>query len=370
MLLDLSAAFDTVDHTTLISRLESYVGIKGTVLKWFLSYLTDRKFLVKLGNFSSSVANLTCGLPQGSILAPSLLSLYMLPLGSILRRHGVSFHFYADDTQIYLPINRKDPSALTFLLKCLEEVKLWLAQNFLKLNENKTEVIVFGPSDNSQTTCIDLGSLSVFSSSRVRNLCVLLDESLHFDKHISSVIGSSFYQLRLLSKMKPFLNHKTLEMAVHAFITSRLDYCNSLYCGSSKLLIDRLQLVQNAAARFLHNSRRSAHITPVLRTLHWLPIKFQIDFKILLFVYKSLHNLAPMYLSELLHPYTPSRCLRSSDQNLLIVPQSRLKRRGDRAFSVVGPRLWNSLPLEIRLAPSLSTFKSLLKTYLFSLAYI
>ncbi len=123
VLLDLSAAFDTVDHTTLISRLESYVGIKGTVLKWFLSYLTDRKFLVKLGNFSSSVANLTSGLPQGSILAPSLFSLYMLPLGSILRRHGVSFHFYADNTQIYLPIKRKDPffSAFTSLLKCLEE---------------------------------------------------------------------------------------------------------------------------------------------------------------------------------------------------------------------------------------------------------
>ncbi len=92
-------------------------------------------------------------------------------------------------------------------------------------------------------------------------------------------------------------------MAVHAYITSRLDYCSSLYCGSSKSLIDRLQLVQNAAARFLHNSRKSTHITPILRILHWLPIKFRIDFKILLFVYKSLHDLAPIYLSELLHQW-------------------------------------------------------------------
>ncbi len=131
----------------------------------------------------------------------------------------------------------------------------------------------------------------------------MLDESLHFDKHISSVIGSSFYQLRLLSKIKPFLNPKTLEMAVHAYITSCLDYCSSLYCGSSKSLIDRLQLVQNAAARFLHNSHKSTHITPILRILHWLPIQFRIDFKILLFVYKSLHDLAPIYLSELLHQW-------------------------------------------------------------------
>ncbi len=160
---------------------------------------------------------------------------------------------------------RNDPSAFTSLLKCLEEVKLWLAHNFLSLNENKTEVIVFGPSDNSQTICLDLGSLSVFRSSRVWNLGVLLDESLYFDKHTSSLISSSLYQLRLLSKIKPFLNPKTLEMTVHAFITSRLDYCNSLYCGSSKSLIDRLQLVQNAAVRFLYNNRKSAHFTPILQ---------------------------------------------------------------------------------------------------------
>jgi len=149
---------------------------------------------------------------------------------------------------------------------------------------------------------------------------------LNFDKHISSVISSSFYQVRLLSKIKPFLNHKTLEMAVHAFITSSLDYCNSLYCSISKSQIACVQLVQNAAARFLNNSCKSTHITHILRSL------------------------------------------RSSDQNLLLVPHSRHS-RGDRAFSVVGPRLWNNLPLEIRFAPFLTTFKSLLETHLFSMAY-
>ncbi len=106
-----------MDHSILISRLESEVGLKGTVLKWFQSFLADRKLLVKLGNFSSSVAHLTCGLPQGSILAPSLFSLYMLPLGSILRRYRLSLNFYADDTQIYLPIKRNDLSALSTLLR-------------------------------------------------------------------------------------------------------------------------------------------------------------------------------------------------------------------------------------------------------------
>ena len=240
------------------------MGLKGIVLQWFQSYLSGRTFRVKLGNCSSSVAHLTCGLPQGSILAPSLFSLYMLPLGTILRRHRVSFHCYADDTQIYVPIKINDSSALSSLLGCLDGVKFWLDQNFLFLNENKTEIIVFGSTANPQAATLDLGRLSTFRSSRVRNLGVLLDESLNFDKQISSVISSSFYQLRLLSKVKPFLNHKTLEMAINAFISSRLDYCNSLYCGISKTQIACLQIVRNAAARFLSNSRKSDRITPIL----------------------------------------------------------------------------------------------------------
>ncbi len=191
ILLDLSSAFDTVDHTLLLlSRLESWIGLKDNVLKCF-SHTCLTKFLVKLGNFTSSPAPLTCGLPQGSILAPSLFSLYMLPLGSILRKHGVSFHFYADDTQIYLPIKRNNSTVITSLLQCLEEVKSWLVQNFLFLNEDKTEVIVFGPNENSQCISPELESLSVFRSSRVRNLGVLIDQHLKFDKHISSVIGSA-----------------------------------------------------------------------------------------------------------------------------------------------------------------------------------
>lgn len=121
------------------------------------------------------MAPLRCGLPQGSILAPSLFSLYMLPLGTIFRKHCVSFHFYADDTQIYIPIKRNNPAALNSLHLCLEEVKAWLAQNFLSLNDDKTEVIVFSPSERSQCTCPDLGSLSPFKSTGVRNLGVLVD---------------------------------------------------------------------------------------------------------------------------------------------------------------------------------------------------
>ncbi len=150
---------------------------------------------------------------------------------------------------------------------------------------------------------------------------------------------------------------------IHALISSRLDI------GLPQSKQSRLQMVQNAAARYLIGTKKRDHITPVLASLHWLPIKLRVDFKIILFAYKALHNSAPDYICDLIKPYTASRSLRSSDQLLLSVPRSRCKTKGDRAFSVVAPKLWNSLPLNIRASPSLDAFKSSLKTYFYSLAF-
>ncbi len=139
-----------------------------------------------------------------------------------------------------------------------------------------------------------------------------IDNGLKFDKQISSVVGSSFFYLRslslklnFLSKIKFFLSKASLEVAIHAFITSRLDYWNSLYYGISKTQISRLPLVQNAAARFLKGCKKLYHVTPLLKSLHWLPVHYRIEYKMLLLVYKCLNNLAPPNLTNLLHPYTP-----------------------------------------------------------------
>ncbi len=183
------------------------------------------------------------------------------------------------------------------------------------------------------------------------------------------MVKSCFFQLRLLAKVKPILSSKNFEKVIHAFITSRLDYCNSLYFGIGQTALSRLQRVQNAAARLLTSTKKRDHITPVLRSLHWLPVRYRVNFKILLLVFKSLNGLAPAYLSDLLTEHRPFLSLRSSNQRLLSIPKSRLKCRGDRAFSVAAPTLWHALPLCIRSAPSISDFKSMLKTYLFDLAF-
>ncbi len=133
--------------------------------------------------------------------------------------------------------------------------------------------------------------------------------------------------------------------------------CNSLYVGLPQCTLSRLQMVQNAAARLLTGTRKREHISPVLASLHWLPIKFRVDFKILLFVYKALQKSAPDYICDLIQPYTTTRSLRSCNQLLLSVPHSRCKTKGDRAFSVAAPKLWNCLPLIVRASPSLCVFK-------------
>ncbi|ROJ36101.1 RING finger protein 166 [Anabarilius grahami] len=139
--------------------------------------------------------------------------------------------------------------------------------------------------------------------------------------------------------------------------------------GCSSRLINKLQLVQNAAARVLTRTRNYDHISPVLSSLHWLPVKHRIDFKILLITYKALNGLAPQYLSELLMHYSPSRLLRSQNSGQLIIPRISKSTAGGRSFSYLAPKLWNNLPSIVRDADTLCQFKSRLKTYLFNLAY-
>lgn len=155
---------------------------------------------------------------------------------------------------------------------------------------------------------------------------------------------------------------------IHALISSRLDYCNSLYVGLPQSTLSQLQMVKNSAARSLTGTRKRDHFSPVLASLHWLPIKFRVDFKILLFAY-SIAQLAPDYISKLIKPYRAVRSLRSCDQLLLSVPRSRCKSKGYCAFSVAAPKLWNNLHLGIRASPSLDVFKTSLKTYFYSLAF-
>ncbi len=150
VLLDLSAAFDTIDHAILIDRLQNYTGIQGQALRWFRSYLSDRYHFVYLNGESSQLSPVKYGVPQGSVLGPLLFSLYMLPLGNIIRKYGISFHCYADDTQLYISTKPDETSKLSKLTECVKNIKDWMPSNFLLLNSDKTEILLIGPKNSTQ----------------------------------------------------------------------------------------------------------------------------------------------------------------------------------------------------------------------------
>ncbi|KAI5622818.1 hypothetical protein C0J50_17696, partial [Silurus asotus] len=182
---------------------------------------------------------------------------------------------------------------------------------------------------------------------------------------INQVTKTAFFHLRNISKLRNMFSISDAEKLVHAFITSRIDYCNALLGECPASLINKLRIVQNVAARVLTRSRKYDYITPIL-SLHWLPVTFRINYNLLLLTYKALNGLAPMSLSSLLTRYNPSRSLRSQNSGLLVVPRIA---KSTRSFLHLAPKLWNSLPDSVRGSDTLTQFKCRLITYLFSKAY-
>jgi hypothetical protein len=374
MMLDLSAAFDTIDHDLLFHQLEHGFGIKGTALQWFKSYITGRQFSVSVGGVLSHNYDLSCGVPQGSVIGPRVFTKYSQFVASIIRNHGLNYHIYADDVQIYMSFNPKIPGdatcAIFKLSTCVEELRHWMLSNMLKLNDSKTEFFIATSPHNMPRLSdhhIQIGDVEVYPSASIRNLGVIFDTVMNMSDHVTSLCKTINFLLWNLSRIRRFVTEDASSNAMRAFVLSKIDYSNALLSGCRSKDIARLQKLQNRAARIIFQVPRRHPSSPLLNSLHWLPVDKRIDFKVLLCIYKALNGLAPDYLSNCLTTYIPSReGLRSAnDLTRLVIPKSR-RRCGDRSFSTYGPRIWNNLPFQIRSAPTVATFKCSLKTHLYN----
>ena len=253
VMLDLSAAFDTVDHLMLLSDLEAF-GMGDSALSFMRSYLSGRVQRVVVGGATSEPVPLECGVPQGSVLGPILFSVYISSLVAVLEAHGVAYHFYADDTQFYIQIEDV-ADAVEKVRMVLVDVKLWMSGRKLKLNDGKTEIMVV-KGNSRRVDAMDFGDLQVDGAllrpvGVLRNLGFRLDTSLDFGDQINSVVRVCQYHIRNLYAVRKFLDHQSLVTLVHSLVLSHVDYCNVLYIGLPVYLLRKLQSILNRAARLI-----------------------------------------------------------------------------------------------------------------------
>ena len=372
-LLDLSAAFDTIDHSILLERLYEHFGISGTVFQWFKSYISNRQQRVHIDGSLSCPQDLHFGVPQGSVLGPFLFCLYTTSISQIITNHDVSHHMYADDTQVYIELSQSDThKSISSLSDCLTDISLWMKSSKLKLNSDKTEFIIIGTKQQRHKLSthfpVKLLDNDITPSDSVRNLGAIFDSDFSFHKHVSDICKSCFYHIRDLRRIRRHIPLSTAKTISNALISSRLDYCNSLLNNIAKQDLSKLQRVQNCLARVVLRAPRFSPSLPLLKQLHWLPVNYRIQFKLSTLTYRALAIHQPPYLASLLHFSNIPRQLRSSTSEQLSIPRTKLN-LGKRAFSVAAPIIWNELPTTLKSCESLASFRKNLKTYLFKIAF-
>lgn len=273
VLLDLSAAFDTIDHAILLDRMSTRFNIGGPALSWFKSYLSDRVQSISLFGSTSKKVSLNHGVPQGSVLGPILFTMYTSPLHQIALAHGVSSHFYADDTQFLKSFRIGDDGeeqrkAFDCLSDCIASTKRWMTINKLKLNEDKTDALmVYSGTGRAKPLNLSLmaAGVSITLSTTSRNLGVLFDSHLTMEPKTRLVCKKAYFHLRRIARIRKYLSDTATAQLIHTFVTSLLDSGNSLLAGIPSTRLSKLQRVQNSAARLLVRSKRADPITPHLK---------------------------------------------------------------------------------------------------------
>ena len=287
------------------------------------------------------------GVPQGSVLGPVLFVLYTTPLSYIIANHSVSHQLFAGDTQLQKFATLNEVTNLTKQLSaCADDIKTWMTENQLKLNDDKTEALLFPFSFSLKPFIVSLpdsitaGSHNILFSDSARNLGVILDSNLSMKKRVIKICQTAYFELKRISSIRRFLTEDSAKTLVTSYILSRLDYCNCLLMGTPNSVIQPLQKIQNFAARLVLLAPRHHHSTPLLEKLHWLPISDRIKQKVAYMCFSAINGSGPAYLSELLHVYTPSRTLRSSfDTPMLKIQQYKRKTHGFRTFLLWTPHL-------------------------------
>jgi hypothetical protein len=325
VLLDLSKAFDSVDHSILLKKL-SNIGVSGEALNWFESYITDRKQFVRIGSSVSEVLPITHGVPQGAILSPLLFCIYINDLSRVPQ--ASELESFVDDSKIFMSFPIEDiASAKTKIEEDLKLVAAWFFENKLLINPEKTKLLLIGTRQLlgkllEETTITFLGE-EITPTTNAKDLGLTLDSYLTYDYHIKNVVSSCMAKLCQINRVKDSFDRDSLRLIINALVMSKLYYCSTVWSNTSATNIKKLRAVQNFACRILTNTGRYDHVTPALRVIRWLPVDEHLKYRETLITYKCMNGLAPPYLSKLYIKINEIHDLNTRNNKALHIPQQK-----------------------------------------------
>ena len=362
ILIDLSKAFDSVNHTFLLTKL-SNVGASPSAVKWFESYLTGRTQSVRIGSTVSTPLPVSYGVPQGAILSPLLFSIYTNDLPSSV--HHSKLESYVDDSKILLSFTVANVDCLK---QQLEEDLYLIAnscsENELLINPGKTKYMLIGTRQNLQQLPVDMTinflNETITPVSFAKDLGMTIDSYLTYDQHITNLVSSCMNSLCQINRVKKCFDKEALTLIVSALVMNKMFYCSTVWSNTSSTNIKKLQLVQNFACRIITNTGKFDHISPGLRELNWLPVKEQLLLREAIMMYKCVNELAPHYLSDLFTKRSDIHQRDTRSHDLLQIPLYKTS-AGQRSFHYRGVTIWNDLDIKFKKLDSLKTFKNELK---------
>ena len=357
--IDLTKAFDTIDHEIILRKM-SYLGVDQAAIKWFSSYLSGRTQRCSVNGKLSTARTLSCGVPQGSILGPLLFLIYINDLPNSLQ--NAVPRMFADDTNLTLSVKTLTELKLA-LAPELNNLSCWLKANKLSLNVAKTELMIIGSRQRLSAQCDDveirIDDQIIERVDHTKSLGLFIDAHLSWCKHVEEICKKVSSAIGALKRVRPFISKETAIQIYNALIIPHFDYCSPVWDCLSGYLSEKLQKLQNRAARVITKSPFDTSSNHLLSTLDWERLFLRRKKQKALMMFKTMNGLAPDYLQSLFSQRHSVYNLRDSEGKLTLPkPNTNYLKR---SFSYSGAMLWNNLPKCLKNAVSVNNFKQIIK---------
>ena len=349
VIMDLSKAFDMIPHNLLLAKLAAY-GISSSSLVLLQDYLRGRSQRVKIEDVTSDVLPISKGVPQGSVLGPLFFNIFLNDLFYVIKRAKLSN--YADDNQIYFC--DRDPQVVKTVIN--DELALackWFDDNKLVLNPTKCKALVLS-NKHPLNLNFTINDVQIPCVDHLELLGVVIDNSLHFDKHITKITKKVGKQLDVLCRFKKMLSSSTKLCLYNSFIMSYFTYCSTIWHNCMKSDSDRLDKLNERALRYIYSDQSSTYAGESTEGTSYTLADRRIQ-DMLILVFKAVNNLLPTYLSDLFIIRENIKNLRGT--NKLVIPNVNTTRYGTKSVTFTAPKAWNSLPDRLRSMKSLKDFK-------------